>query len=235
MSIRYGIDLALEPSFTATVHQTRRIVCDQYASWAAARLIVRMPLTPYFPCPDSRLPTLEAQVESIAQETANKKSYLLRRSVISADIPTSSVVLELEATEPLLELRRHALETARHYYAEPHPPTPFRPCITLLEYGEFPEAILLDAVQFAEGVASAVDMAAIAMPWRLLLTRYSSESAGEDWSNGRWAADLSCRQLHSHRLYAEVKSVYELWNMVKEQQSRDGGERKGIGRFFGRG
>ena len=235
MSIRYGIDLVLEPSFTAKVHLTRRIVCDQYSSWAAERQLVRMPLTPFFPCPDSRLPTLEAQVESIAQETANKKSYLLRRSDISADIPTNSVVLQLEATEPLLELRRHALETARHYYAEPHPPTPFRPCITLLEYCELPEAILLDAVQFAEGVASGVEMEAMTLPWRLLLTRYSSKSAGEDWSNGYWAADLSWRQLHSHRLYAEVNSVYELLSMVKDRQPKEGGGRKGIGRIFGRG
>ena len=235
MSIRYGIDLVLEPAFTAKVHQTRRIVCDQYASWAAERHIVRIPLTPYFPCPDSRLPTLEAQVESIAQETADKKSYLLRHSDISADIPTNSVVLELEATEPLLELQRKALETAQHYSEGLSPSTPFRPCIALLEYSELPEAILLDAVQFAEGVASAVEMEAMTLPWRLLLTRYSSKSAGEDWCTGRWAADLSCRQLHSHRLYAEVRSVYELLKMVKEQQSKDGGERKGIGRFFSLG
>ena len=235
MSVRYAIDLVLEPAFTAKVHQTRRIVYDQYSSWAAERQIVRMPLTPYFPCPDSRLPTLEAQVESIAQETASKKSYLLKRSDILAVIPTNSVVMEFEASEPLLELQRKALETAQHYSEGPSPSTPFRPCIPLLEYGELPEAILLDAAQFAEGVASGVDMTAMAMPWRLLLTRYSSESAGEDWSNGRWAADLSSRQLHSHRLYAEVKSVYELLRMVKEQQSKDGGERKGISRFFGLG
>ena len=235
MSIRYGIDLVLEPSFTAKVHLTRRIVCDQYSSWAAERQLVRMPLTPYFPCPDNRLPTLETQVESIAQETADKKSYLVRRSAVLGVTSTNSVVMEFDAPDPLVELQRKALEAAQHYSAGLSPSTPFRPCITLLEYGELPEAILLDAAQFAEGVASSVDMTAMAMPWRLLLTRYSSESAGEDWSNGFWAADLSWRQLHSHRLYAEVNSVYELLSMVKDRQPKEGGGRKGIGRIFGRG
>ena len=44
----------------------------------------------------------------------------------------------------------------------------------------------------------------MALSWRLLLTRYSSDAAGDDWSNGRWAADLSWQQLHSHRLYGEI-------------------------------
>ena len=85
-----------------------------------------------------------------------------------------------------------------------------------------------------------MDMAEMAMPWRLLLTRNCSEGAGEDWSNGRWATDLTCRQLHSYRLYAKVlyakvDSVFELLRMVKEQQPEQGSGRKGIGRLFGRG
>ena len=66
-----------------------------------------------------------------------------------------------------------------------------------------PETILPDAVEFAEGVVSGLEVSQMALPWRLLLTRYSSESAGEDWSNGRWASDLSWQQLSSHEIYAE--------------------------------
>ena len=61
MSVRYGIDLVLQPSFTAKVYQTRQIVCGQYSSWAAEMQMLRMALTPYFPCPDDRLSVLATQ------------------------------------------------------------------------------------------------------------------------------------------------------------------------------
>ena len=217
MSIRYGIDLVLQPSFTAKVYQTRQIVCGQYSSWAAEMQMLRMPLTPYFLCPDDRLPVLASQVEGIARETADEKPYMLRRKGILAVPDTNSVVMEFEAPEPLFELQRKAFEAAQSHSAGLDPSHPFRPAIALLEYGAFPEAILPDAAQFAEGVASGLDMTEMALPWRLLLTRYSSEAAGDDWSNGGWAADLSWQQLYSHPLYTEVTSLSELLSLVEEQ------------------
>ena len=204
MSIRYGIDLVLQPSFTAKVYQTRQIVCGQYSSWAAEMQMLRMALASYFPCPDERLPILAAQVESIAGETADEKPYMLRRTGIVADTAMNGVVMQFDAPPPLFELQRKAMEAAQGHSAGLGISAPFRPGIALLEYGTFPEAILPDAAQFAEGVASGLDMMEMALPWRLLLTRYSSEAAGDDWSDGRWAADLSWQQLHSHALYAEV-------------------------------
>ena len=203
MSIRYGIDLVLQPSFTAKVYQTRQIVCGQYSSWAAEMQMLRMALTPYFPCPDDRLPILASQLESIASETADQRPYLLRRTGISAVPSTSSVVMEFEAPAALFEMRRKAMESAQSHSAGLYSAHPFRPAIALLEYGNFPEAILMDAARFADGVASGVEMTEMSLPWRLLLTRYSSEAAGDDWSNGRWASDLSWQQLHSYGLYAD--------------------------------
>ena len=203
MSIRYGIDLVLQPSFTAKVYQTRQIVCGQYSSWAAEMQMLRMALTPYFPCPGDRLPILASQVESIASETEGQKTYMLRRSGITVIPGTSSVVMEFEAPSALYELQRKAMEAARSHSAGLHSSHPFRPGIALLEYGNFSEEILKDAGRFAEGVASGLDMTEMGLPWRLLLTRYSSDAAGDDWSNGRWAADLSWQQLSSHALYTE--------------------------------
>ena len=206
MSIRYGIDLVLQPSFTAKVYQTRQIVCGQYSSWAAEMQMLRMPLTPFFPCPDERLPILAAQVESIAREaaaeTSAETSYVLSRSGIVADPAMNGVIIEFDAPAPLFELQRKAVEAAGSHSAGLDTAAPFRPHIALLEYGVSPEAILPDAVEFADGVASGVEMTLSTLPWRLLLTRYSSDAAGDDWSNGRWAADLSWQQLHSHPLYA---------------------------------
>ena len=203
MSIRYRIDLVLQPSFTAKVYQTRQIVCGQYSSWAAEMQMLRMALTPYFPCPDERLPILASQVESIASETADQKTYMLRRTGITVVPDTSSVVMEFEAPAQLSELQRKAMEAAQSHSAGLYSAHPFHPGIALLEYGNFPEDILKDAARFAEGVTSGLDMTEMAPPWRLLLTRYSSEAAGDDWSNGRWAADLSWQQMYSHSLYAE--------------------------------
>ena len=203
MSVRYGIDLVLEPSFTAKVYQTRQIVCGQYSAWAAEMQMLRMRLTPFFPCPDDRVPILASQVETIARETTDQETYALRRTGLSVEPSTSSVVLEFEAPSRLFELQRQTIEAAQSHSVVLHSSHPFRPAIAVLEYGTFPEAILKDAAQFANGVASGLNMTEMAHPWRLLLTRYSSEAAGDDWSNGRWAVDLSWQQLASHPLYAE--------------------------------
>lgn len=202
MSIRYGIDLVLEPSFTAKVYQTRQIVCGQYASWAAEMQPLRMALTPYFPCPEERLNILTGQVEEIAQDTRDQKSYILRRTGVSVVADTTSVVLEFDAPSTLFDLQHKAMEAAQSHSAGLYSSNPFRPGIALLEYGAFPEAMLADAALFAEGVASGLNMTEMALPWRLHLTRYSSEAAGEDWSQGRWASDLSWQHLASHSLYA---------------------------------
>ena len=201
MSVRYGIDLVLQPSFTAKVYQTRQIVCGQYSSWAAEMQMLRMPLTSYFPCPDDRLPLLAAEVESIASETGSQKPYMLSRKDIVADVSMNGVVMQFETPASLLDLQLKSFTAAQNLTAGLSPSMPFSPRIALLEYGVFPEAILPDAVEFATGVASGLDMSYVATPWRLLLTRYSSDAAGDDWSNGRWSADLSWQQLASHRLY----------------------------------
>lgn len=201
MTIRYRFDLVLEPSFTARVYKTRQIVCGQYSAWAAEMQMLRMPLTPYFPCPDDRLPVLESQAAGIAHDTAGKKC-LLARSGIVADPAMNGVVMEFTAPDALIDLQRRAMEAAP---GSPAQDQPFQPGIVLLEYGSFPEAILPDAVEFAQGVASGLQVPDTAQPWRLLLTRYNSEAAGDDWSNGRWAADLSWQQLASHAVFGEAR------------------------------
>ena len=204
MSIRYGIDLVLQPSFTAKIYQTRQIVCGQYSSWAAEMQMLRMPLTPYFRCGDDRAHILASQVEEIARNTRLQEPFLLSRAGIMADVEMNGVVMEFDAPQPLFDLRRKVMEAAWSHDESLNLRPLFNPCIALLEYGLFPQAILPDAVEFANGVATGLEVAEMTLPWRLLLTRYSSEAAGDDWSNGRWAADLSWQQLHSHRLYAEV-------------------------------
>ena len=202
MSIRYGIDLVLEPAFTAKVYKTRQIVCGQYSAWAAEMQMLRMRLIPYFPCPDNRFAALASQVSSIAGDTAAGEPQSLTRTGIVADPSINGVVMQFTARTGLLELQAKLLDVAREHSPGVDEAGPLKPEIILLEYGSFPEAILADAVEFASGVASGLEVPEETTPWRLLLTRYVSNAAGDDWSNGRWAADLSWQQLYSHALYS---------------------------------
>jgi len=203
MSIRYAIDLVLEPAFTAKAYQTRQIVCGQYSSWAAEMQMLRMRLTAFFPCPEERLPLLESRVESIAADARSQGSFLITRAGIAAAPAMNGVALEFQDSGRLTDLQRRAAEAAGSVASGENAAGPFRPQIPLLEYGAFPEAMLPDAAEFAAGVARELEVAEMARPWRLLLTRYLSDAAGDDWSGGRWAADLSWRQLRSCPLNGE--------------------------------
>ena len=132
MSIRYGIDLVLQPSFTAKVYKTRQIVCGQYSAWAAEMQMLRMALTPYFPCPNDRLPVLTAQVESIASESRSQQPCLLTRAGIVADQAMNGVVMEFEASTELLNLQRMA-QGAAQSHSDGLLAEPFSPRIALLE------------------------------------------------------------------------------------------------------
>ena len=200
MSARYALDLALDPPFTAKAYQTRQIICGQYASWAAEMQMLRLPLTPYFPCPEERLSILSEQVAEIAQEARKRESCILRRSGIAADPASNGVIMQFDAPSPLLELQSKARTAAQSHSVGLYPSEPFRPHIALLEYGAFPPSLLPDATEFAAGVATTLSLPPTTRPWRLLLTRYDSSAAGDDWSNGRWAADLSWRLLSGYRL-----------------------------------
>ena len=200
MSVRYGIDLVLQPSFTARVYQVRQIVCGQYSAWAAEMQMLRMALTPYFVCPDEHRPHLLSLVEEIADSVRKGESFVLTPQGIVPDPAMNGVVLEFDAPQPLCDLRRVALECAGSHDSGIDLHGQFRPRVALLEYGAFPSKILPDAAEFARGVADGLGIGDEARPWRLLLTQYSSDAAAVDWSNGSWAVDLSWQQLASHSL-----------------------------------
>ena len=202
MSIRYGIDLVLDPPFTAKVYKARQIICGQYSAWAAEMQMLRMRLTPFFGCPDNRFAVMASQVARIAQETSSRETCVLTRAGVEADSSINGVVMRFNAPSSLFELQQNLQEAARSHSPLEDREEVFQPGIILLEYGSFPQAILADAVEFATGVATGLEVPATATPWRLLLTRYSSEAAGDEWSSGRWAADLSWQQLHSHSLFS---------------------------------
>ena len=74
------------------------------------------------------------------------------------------------------------------------------PHITLMQYAKLPSAVMADALEFARGVVDDLSVPESTTAWRLLLVRFQSQAAGEDWSGGRWAADLSWEIVSSYPL-----------------------------------
>jgi hypothetical protein len=69
-----------------------------------------------------------------------------------------------------------------------------------MEYANLPPIVMADATEFAKGVAKDVGVPVVARAWRLVLLRYHSEAAGDDWSHGSWANDVSWEYLSSYTL-----------------------------------
>ena len=76
----------------------------------------------------------------------------------------------------------------------------YRPHITLMQYAKLPVTVDADALEFARAVVDDLQLPATTRAWRLLLVRFMSEAAGDDWAGGRWAADLSWEVLSSYPL-----------------------------------
>ena len=76
----------------------------------------------------------------------------------------------------------------------------FHPKINLMEYANLPPAVMADAADFAKGVATDMGVPAVALAWRLVLLRYHSDAAGDNWSHGNWASDVRWEHLSSYVL-----------------------------------
>ena len=202
MSVRYGVELVFEPGFTARVYRARQLVCGQFGCWAAEMHLLRMTLAPYFPVPEAGLPALSEELAGAAAASRQfSPGFAATPGAITAAPETGSVFLEFaDGNEALLALQAAAQSAAAKadwYINSPAAAAEFRPRIALLEYGGLPAPILADAAEFAGVVASDLQLPPLAHAWRLLLVRYESAAAGDDWGDGRWAADVSWRQLQS--------------------------------------
>ena len=202
MSVRYGVELVFEPAFTARVYRARQWVCGQFGCWAAEMHLLRMTLAPYFPVPEAQLPGLAEELAAAAAASRQfSPGFAATPGAVAAHPETGSVFLEFaDGNEALLALQAAAASAAAKAAAgevNPPPAAEFRPRIALLEYGGLPAPILADAAEFAGAVVADLRLPPLAHAWRLLLVRYESAAAGDDWGGGRWAADVSWRQLQS--------------------------------------
>ncbi len=209
MPVRFGISLVLEPSFTARVYRARQVICGQYGCWAAEMHMLHVPLLDYFECPDHAVEALDAALANAADGARQALSglFLTRSGVVTlperqgdiylgftSDGASSSVnalYLNLQSwlgQVPGVVLDRNVSD--REYL----------PRIALMQHASLPSSVFSDATEFAKEVVNSSEMPSMARAWRLLLIRFQSQAAGDDWSDGSWAADLSWQVLSSHEL-----------------------------------
>ena len=209
MSLRYSVLLVPEPSFTATAYRARQIICGQYGSWAAEMHMLHLTLTGFFQSSDSSVEELDAGLAALAENSRRSAPQfsMSHRGVVP--MPGSSGNISLDfgqgaRNDPLQVLQRKTaglLEQTANVEREPESLSgPSRPHVPLMQYASLAPAVFSDAVEFARGVVEHLQLPEATRAWRLLLVRFRSEGAGDDWGDGRWAADLSWELLHSYTL-----------------------------------
>ncbi|MEE8465058.1 MAG: hypothetical protein V3S68_01180 [Dehalococcoidia bacterium] len=207
MSTRLGIELVMEPAFTARAYRARNIVCGQYASWAAEMHLMRMSVVGYFECADTAVDLLVHDAARLAEGSRKRSPGFPIDCLGVANGAESgnpgSVYLDFQQTgsdHPLAVLQREAVTLAGGLTGAVLLPEGdgFHPKVNLMEYANLPPAVMADALEFAKGVTIDLGVPAIARAWRLVVLRYQSEAAGDDWSQGAWAPDLRWEYVSSY-------------------------------------
>ena len=215
MSIRYVVSLLTDPDFTARAYRSRQLICGQYACWAAEMHMVHMPLSDYFPLDADAYPDAEAQLALELERLAERyrrvsPRFPLFNRGISVTRPAEddgNIWLDFspevvnESLYRLQGMAADALERSpavggqrRTFSAD------FPPQIPLLSHASLPDSVFDGALEFARSVTDELKVSQITRAWRLALTRFESNAAGDDWSGGRWAADLQWRAIGSYGL-----------------------------------
>lgn len=208
LSVRYGIALIPEPAFTARVYRARQLICGQYAAWAAEMHMLHLPLAGYFQCTEDAVTSVSAGLERVARQVAAGEGVpLAHRGIATHPDVTGHIFLDFActgATEGLDRLHHNVtglLQQTRGVTADPRfTGENFRPHISLMQYASLSQSVFASAVEFARQVVRDLEVPDVTRAWQLVLVRFQSEAAGDDWDQGRWAADLSWESLASFPL-----------------------------------
>ena len=217
MSIRYGIGISLEPGFTSLAYRARQLICGQYASWAAEMNMVYLPVSHasgFFQCPESASTLLDAGLASIAADSRKRMPQfgMTHLGVGTSFGAAGHIFLDFATPQSQLVLPslRDSIDrllgttlgivsgSASEIVFDSEGKIPLH--LPLMQYAKLPAAVFEDAVEFAQAVVTDLQAPADTKAWRLLLLRFDSEAAGDNWSGGGWAADLRWELLASHPL-----------------------------------
>ena len=219
MTVRYGVALVPEPVFTARAYRTRQLVCGQYATWAAEMHLLHLTVADFFRCEEAAVEAVDRGLSNISGEVRqNAPQFLLRqRGVATFPGVSGNIFLDFSTESPpsvppasggetggVYALHRAVTEllqgtsgvtpdlrfTGENYW--PH--------ITLMQQASLPPSVFESAVEFAAAVAQDLSVPESTRAWQLILVRFESDAAGDDWDNGRWAADLRWQIVASYPL-----------------------------------
>ena len=215
MSTRYAVSLLTDPDFTARAYRARQLICGQYACWAAEMHMLHMPMSDYFALDTDDAGVAEAQLAGEIERLAERyrrvspRFPLFNRGItttrhndhdgniwldFSPEVVNESLYRLQSMVADLLE-RNPDVSGDRRVYGPDFPPQ-----IPLMSHADLPDSVFDSALDFARSVTDELKVSQITRSWRLALTRFESNAAGDDWSNGRWATDLSWRAIGSYSL-----------------------------------
>ena len=206
MSIRFGVLLIPSPSFTARVYRARQLICGQYGSWAAEMHMLHLTVAGFFQCSEVALAEVEAGLQIAAEESRQREPRfsLHQQGVTGA---SGNIFLDLsgpQRPEALHKLHGDVVDIVRRVSGAvlemEHVEGGYWPHVTMMQYAKLPSAVMADALEFAQGVVDDLAVPESTNAWRLLLVRFQSQAAEEDWSEGRWAPDLSWDIISSYPL-----------------------------------
>jgi hypothetical protein len=215
MSIRYGVSLLTDPDFTARAYRARQLICGQFACWAAEMHMLHMFMSDYFPLADADDANAENQLAGDLEQLAERyrrvspRFPMFNRGItttrntdddgniwldFSPEVVNESLYRLQSMVADLLE-RNPAVHGPRCVFGPDFPPQ-----MPLLSHANLPDTVFDSALEFARSVTDELKVSQITRAWRLTLTRFESNAAGDDWSGGRWAADLQWRVIGSYSL-----------------------------------
>ena len=215
MSIRYAVSLITDPDFTARAYRARQLICGQYACWAAEMHMLHMPMSDYFPLATDDAGTVEAQLAGEVERLADRyrrvspRFPLFNRGITTTRETETDGNIWLDFSPEVVNESLYRLQSMVADLLERNPDvggprrvygSDFPPQIPLMSHAHLPDSVFDGALDFARSVTDELKVSQITRSWRLALTRFDSNAAGDDWSNGRWATDLSWRAIGSYSL-----------------------------------
>jgi 2'-5' RNA ligase len=171
--------------------------------------LLHLTLADFFQCPEGLVDTIDRGLADIAGRVrrSNPQFALQRGGVATFPGVSGNIFLDFATnakTEPLYEL--HGAITGLLQGTNGVTPElrftgeNYWPHVTLMQQAALPASVFASAVEFAGAVVQDLQVPEQARAWQLILVRFESNAAGDDWDNGRWAADLSWRIVASYPL-----------------------------------
>ncbi|MDA0734099.1 MAG: 2'-5' RNA ligase family protein [Chloroflexi bacterium] len=214
MSVRYGIELVPDPAYTARVYRARQLICGQYGAWAAEMHMLHLTLADYFQCTDQALSTLSTGLSGIAAAYHHRVARfpLLSRGVFTFPDTTGNLHLDFRVSENPSDRHQREINALHNDVTElleqtegvlPDPRFSgenYRPHITLMQFADLTPVVFESARVFARAVLKDLQVPHNTRAWQVVLVRFESDAAGEDWHDGSWAADLRWQILNSYLL-----------------------------------